>query len=62
VLKIGTLTPFFDSQLVPPLPGVTPATTAEPYSSMPLPWTVPASPVRPWTTIFVFLSTRMLIS
>src|SRR5688572_20971154 len=61
VLKMGTLTPFFDSQNVPPLPGVTPATTCVPYSSIPLPCTVPASPVRPWTRTFVFLSTMMLI-
>ena len=33
--------------LVPPLPGVTPPTTAVPYSRICLAWKVPAEPVMP---------------
>src|SRR5262249_48010230 len=47
--------------LVPPLPGVTPPTTLEPYSTISLVWKEPLSPVMPWTMIGVFSSIRMLI-
>src|SRR5687767_13183596 len=43
----------------PPLPGVTPPTTAVPYSRICLAWKVPADPVSPWTMTLVFLPTRM---
>src|SRR5688572_19973954 len=45
----------------PPLPGVTPATTLVPYSSICSVWKPPSLPVIPWTTRRVFLSTKTLI-
>src|SRR5436305_15029352 len=49
------------SNTVPPLPGVTPATTLVPYSFAPLVWNAPVLPEMPWTSRRVFLSTRTLI-
>ncbi len=56
VWKIGTVPWNF----VPPRPGVTPATTRVPYSSICSAWKLPAEPVMPWTRTRVFRSTRML--
>ena len=44
VLKTGT-----PRWVVPPLPGVIPATTFVPYSIMRCAWNVPSAPVIPWT-------------
>src|SRR3954469_19415582 len=44
----------------PPLPGVIPATTAVPYSSIARLWNSPSRPVSPWTTSRVPRSIRML--
>ena len=49
VLKMGTL----PSKSVPPLPGVTPATSFVPYSSICFAWNEPAEPVMPWQRTFV---------
>ena len=46
VLNTGTLS----SNFWPPLPGVTPATTWVPYSSICLAWNEPSRPVMPCTT------------
>src|SRR5829696_5963193 len=43
----------------PALPGVTPATTAVPYSRLRRAWKRPSRPVRPWTTSRVRSSMRM---
>src|SRR6185437_12635455 len=50
------------SWLVPPLPGVTPATTWVPYSRHMRAWKLPSRPVMPWTSSRVFLSTRMAMA
>src|SRR6185369_294608 len=55
VLKTG-----IPSCVVPPFPGVTPATTFVPYSTICFAWNVPSLPVRPCTTRRVDLSTRTL--
>ena len=44
----------------PPLPGVTPATSGVPYSSIARLWNSPSRPVMPWTTSRVSRSIRML--
>src|SRR3984893_12810180 len=49
----------FPSNISPPLPGVTPATTFVPYSMQPLAWNAPELPVIPWTRSLVLLSTRI---
>src|SRR6266511_1796942 len=49
------------SCVVPPLPGVTPATTRVPYSRLARAWNVPSRPVRPWTRRRVSLPTQMLM-
>src|SRR6266540_4670418 len=56
VLKTG-----IPSWVVPPLPGVTPATTRVPYSRLASAWNVPSRPVRPWTRRRVSLPTQMLM-
>src|SRR5262249_27713707 len=50
------------SWIVPPLPGVTPATTCVPYSRHASAWNVPSRPVSPWTSSLVFFPTQMLTS
>src|SRR5919199_1966858 len=55
VLKTGT-----PCTSCPPRPGVTPATTLVPYSSICCVWKLPSRPVIPWTTRRVFALTRML--
>jgi hypothetical protein len=55
VWKIGTR----PRNRVPPRPGVTPATSCVPYSSICSAWKLPAEPVMPWTRTRVFLSTKM---
>ena len=45
----------------PPLPGVTPATSGVPYSSIGGEWNSPSRPVMPWTTRRVSRPTRMLM-
>src|SRR6185437_13187532 len=50
------------SWTVPPLPGVTPATTWVPYSRHMRAWKLPSRPVMPWTSSRVFLSTRMAMA
>ena len=55
-LKTGA----FSSHVVPPLPGVTPATRLVPYSMQRRAWKVPSLPVIPCTRRRVFSSTRML--
>ena len=57
VLKIG-----IPSRSVPPLPGVTPATTLVPYDRLRSVWNEPSRPVAPWTTSFVPWSTMIAIS
>ena len=44
----------------PPLPGVTPATSGVPYSSIARLWNSPSRPVIPWTTSRVSRPIRML--
>src|SRR5579883_763474 len=56
VLNTGTPSCF-----VPPLPGVTPATTFVPYSFICCVWKDPSLPVMPCTSRRVFLSTKTLI-
>jgi hypothetical protein len=48
------------SNCCPPLPGVTPATTRVPYSSICRAWNAPSRPVIPCTTSRVEESTKML--
>ena len=43
----GNTSLSFPPYAVPPLPGVTPATTFVPYSSICLVWNVPSPPVMP---------------
>src|SRR6476469_7903053 len=57
VLKTGTLT----SKVWPPLPAVTPPTTAVPYSSIWRAWNEPSRPVMPCTRSRVLASTKMLM-
>src|SRR3954468_14151381 len=47
--------------LTPPLPGVTPATTRVPYSTIWRAWNAPAEPDMPWTTRRVLYPTRTLM-
>src|SRR5574338_697104 len=47
--------------VLPPLPGVTPPTSLEPYSSACSEWNVPCWPVKPWQMTLVFLSINTLI-
>src|SRR5262249_8277560 len=54
VSNTGTL----PSNICPPLPGVTPATTFVPYSMQCRVWNAPALPVIPCTTSRVFLPTK----
>ena len=49
------------STALPPLPGVTPATTLVPYSRMEAAWNEPSRPVIPWTMTRVFSPIRMLM-
>ena len=56
VLYTGTESP----NMVPPRPGVTPATRLVPYSRHRSAWKLPSRPVMPCTNSRVFLSTRML--
>src|SRR4029453_1422372 len=49
------------SKLVPPLPGVTPATICVPYSLHALVCSCPVAPVMPWVTTRVFLLTNTLM-
>src|SRR6187401_937490 len=56
VSNIGTCSR--PSTLMPPLPGVTPATTFVPYSTICFAWKAPAEPDMPWTTRRVCLPTR----
>ncbi len=58
VLNTGTLS----SNMVPPLPGVTPATTLVPYSIICLVWNEPSEPVMPCTINLVFLFTKTLMN
>ena len=46
--------------VVPPLPGLVPATTVVPSSFICSVWNEPSRPVIPWTTTFVVPSRRML--
>src|ERR1043165_10259884 len=55
VLKTG-----IPSCVVPPFPGVTPATTFVPYATICFAWNVPSFPVSPCTTRRVSLLTRTL--
>src|SRR3972149_2185616 len=57
VSNTGTFSPSTHS---PPLPGVTPATTWVPYSSIWEAWKRPSRPVIPWTSSRVRRSARML--
>src|SRR6186997_3300767 len=50
------------STSVPPLPGVTPATTCVPYALLRSPWYLPWPPVRPCTMTLVSLLTKMAMS
>src|SRR5258705_4130465 len=52
----------FPSNIWPPLPGVTPATTLVPYSMQLLAWNAPELPVIPWTRSLGFRSTRIDMS
>ena len=56
VLKTGTV----PSNFCPPRPGVTPATTFVPYSSICFVWNDPSRPVMPCTTRRVPWSMKML--
>ena len=55
LLKTGT-----PRCIVPPLPGLVPATTVVPISCICSVWKEPSRPVIPWTKTFVFPSSRML--
>ena len=44
---LTSLTRLMPSRLVPPFPGVTPATTLVPYSFIPRAWNEPSRPVIP---------------
>src|SRR3990172_9313526 len=49
------------SDVSPPRPGVTPATTLVPYSMQRCVWKAPSRPVMPWTRRRVWEPTRMLM-